>query len=424
MAVRTHRTVVRNQAYRAVAFNVRERHNERKNECYGNGDIVPERAGMNVHFRQLFTPDGAPETYEAAFNRMLAAGEISTRGLKADPNVFDEMIYDVNSEYFESRGGYDYAKSFFEEAYRLAVKEAGGEQYILSAVMHADERNKALSDELGRDVFHYHLHVVYIPVVRKEVYFKKNNKNPELAGKLKEVITQISHSKKWPIKVPVERNGKAMFLNSYAQLQDRFFEHMRDAGFDGFERGERGSTAEHLSDLEYKTARENERLGNVIAEVQEQINAVSQLSQTAAAIDETVERKKKQVAVYNKKLTASKQAGIMFDEIERMARPTLFGGKRELTSSDWETISELAKKGLLSDVHIADFKEKLAATQKDANIYRRRWESLQSEVKPLLDALRRSPNKMTELVKNIMEEPPERSAQNPDQRRKTKTEVL
>jgi len=424
LAVRTHRTVVRNQAYRAGAFNVRERHNERKNECYGNGDIVPERAGMNVHFRQLFTPEGAPETYEAAFNRMLVAGEISTRGLKADPNVFDEMIYDVNSEYFESRGGYDYAKSFFEEAYRLAVKEAGGEQYILSAVMHADERNKALSDELGRDVFHYHLHVVYIPVVRKEVYFKKNNKNPELAGKLKEVITQISHSKKWPIKVPVERNGKAMFLNSYAQLQDRFFEHMRDAGFDGFERGERGSTAEHLSDLEYKTARENERLGNVIAEVQEQINAVSQLSQTAAAIDETVERKKKQVAVYNKKLTASKQAGIMFDEIERMARPTLFGGKRELTSSDWETISELAKKGLLSDVHIANFKEKLAATQKDANIYRRRWESLQSEVKPLLDALRRSPNKMTELVKNIMEEPPERSAQNPDQRRKTKTEVL
>jgi hypothetical protein len=27
--------------------------------------------------------------------------------------------------------------------------------------MHADERNKALSDQLGRDIYHYHLHVIY-----------------------------------------------------------------------------------------------------------------------------------------------------------------------------------------------------------------------------------------------------------------------
>ena len=29
--------------------------------------------------------------------------------------------------------------------------------------MHADERNRAMSDALGQDVYHYHLHVVYIP---------------------------------------------------------------------------------------------------------------------------------------------------------------------------------------------------------------------------------------------------------------------
>ena len=45
----------------------------------------------------------------------------------------------------------------------------GGEQYILSAVMHADERNRGLSNALGQDVYHYHLHVVYIPVVEKKV---------------------------------------------------------------------------------------------------------------------------------------------------------------------------------------------------------------------------------------------------------------
>jgi SrtB family sortase len=50
----------------------------------------------------------------------------------------------------------------------LAVKEIGGEECVLSAVMHADERNRAASDQLGRDVFHYHLHVVYIPVVDED----------------------------------------------------------------------------------------------------------------------------------------------------------------------------------------------------------------------------------------------------------------
>lgn len=68
------------------------------------------------------------------------------------------------------------------------MKEAGGEQYILSAVMHADERNKAISDQLGRDVYHYHLHVVYVPVVKKEILWSKRCKDPDLIGTTKEII--------------------------------------------------------------------------------------------------------------------------------------------------------------------------------------------------------------------------------------------
>ena len=174
MAQKNHFTVVRNTAYRGGEFNIRERHNERKNENYHNGDIEPARADLNVHFRRVPTPDGTPETYEQTFNRLLAEGTIVKRGLKPDAKVFDELIFDVNSAFFEDGGGYEYAKTFFEEAYRLAVNEIGGEQYVLSAILHADEKNKALSEQLGRDVYHYHLHVVYVPVVQKEVYFKKH----------------------------------------------------------------------------------------------------------------------------------------------------------------------------------------------------------------------------------------------------------
>ena len=158
MANKINRTVVRNTAYRRGEFNLRERHNERKNESYMNGDIDPARADMNIHFKQAISPTGEPETYAQAFNRLLEEGKIVMRGLKQDAKVFDELVFDVNTAYFENNGGYEYAKSFFEEAYRLAVKEVGGEDYILSAILHADEKNKALSDELGRDIYHFHLH--------------------------------------------------------------------------------------------------------------------------------------------------------------------------------------------------------------------------------------------------------------------------
>ena len=50
MATKTVRTVVRNHACGTGGFNVRERHNERKNECYGNGDIDSDWADLNIHF--------------------------------------------------------------------------------------------------------------------------------------------------------------------------------------------------------------------------------------------------------------------------------------------------------------------------------------------------------------------------------------
>lgn len=35
---------------------------------------------------------------------------------------------------------------------QAAIKIVGGEPYILSAVMHADERNRAMSEALGQGV--------------------------------------------------------------------------------------------------------------------------------------------------------------------------------------------------------------------------------------------------------------------------------
>jgi len=118
-----HKTVVRNKAYHPASFNTVERHNERKNEEYFNGDVQLEREHLNVHFCRHFKEDGEAETYQETFDRLLAEKKIVKHGTKPDAKLFCEFVYDINTTYSDERGGYEYAKSFFEEAYREAVKE-------------------------------------------------------------------------------------------------------------------------------------------------------------------------------------------------------------------------------------------------------------------------------------------------------------
>lgn len=91
-----------------------ERHIERKNESYENMNVDLSRTPMNVCFKGC-----GDLSYNEKLDEMIAAGTVSLKGLKPDAKVFDEMILDVNTDYFEKNGGYDYARRFYEEAYRL-----------------------------------------------------------------------------------------------------------------------------------------------------------------------------------------------------------------------------------------------------------------------------------------------------------------
>ena len=258
-----------------------QRHNEREKESYTNQDIVPERTAMNVHYKE------PTDSYAAMFAGMEQEGTISTRGLKDDAKKFGELIFDVNTAYFDNNGGYEFAKQFYGDAYRAAVKIVGGEQYILSAVMHADERNRAMSEALGRDVYHYHLHVVYIPVVEKKVLWTKRCRDPALVGTVKEVITQVSSSKKWRSNPAVDENGnpilnkkgKPVIQKSYSVLQDDFYQFMRAAGYGGIERGEYGSSEVHLTVTQFKVAQEQQRLAEVVQDKQEVMQELAQLEE-------------------------------------------------------------------------------------------------------------------------------------------------
>ena len=383
------RTVARNVNLTASKIANAQRHNEREKESYTNPDIVPERISYNVHFK---TPTGS---YTEMFEQMKSDGVISTRGLKEDANLYGELVFDVNSAYFYNHGGYEFAKQFYADAYKAAVEIVGGEQYILSAVMHADERNRAMSEALGEDVYHYHLHVVYIPVVEKQILWSKRCKDKSLVGTVKETIMQVSSSKKWQSKPALDENGNPMLTakgkpilkKSYSVLQDDFFSAMRAAGYTDVERGERGSTEEHLTVTQFKVQAEQERLETVT-------NLVAQAEQTLEDTQAAADRQKKRLAVLQKETKTAKAAALTIQDIEAMGKKNALTGNISLTPQECDTLKQHAINGIAARADNRRLKEKLASAEQSATIWKQRFEALnekyqelKKKAQPYLDAL-------------------------------------
>ena len=358
------RTVARNQNLPTLDDVAKiQEHNEREKDSYSNQDIVPERTPLNVHFK-VPTDD-----YVKMFEQMEQDGVISTRGLKPDAVKYSELVFDVNSAYFYNHGGYEFAKQFYADAYQAAVEIIGGEQYILSAVMHADERNRAMSEALGEYVYHYHLHVVYIPVVEKQILWSKRCKDESLRGTVKETIMQVSRSKKWDSKPVLDENGnpminekgKKILKSSYSVLQDDFFHFMRAAGYDDVERGERGSTEEHLTVTQFKVQAEQQRLEAVTGQV-------AQAEQSLEDAKAATEKQKKKLEALQKETKVAKTVAMTVQEIEAMDKKSPITGNITLTPNECDTLKRYATNGIIFNAENERLKGKLESAQKSASI--------------------------------------------------------
>ena len=401
------RTSVRNLAVSDKAVGNTQQHNEREKDSYRNPDIIPQRAAWNVHFKK------PTASYTDLFAQLEAAGTISTRGLKPDATHYCELIFDVNSAYFDNHGGYEFAKQFYEDAYKAAVQIVGGEQYILSAVMHADEINRAMTEALGREVYHYHLHVVYVPVVEKQILWSKRCKDKALVGTVKETVMQVSRSKKWASKPlldesgkPVlQKNGKPVLKKSYSVLQDNFFNFMRAAGYTDIERGERGSTEEHLTVTQFKVQREQERLGSLSAQIDQK---EQHLTQTSKALS----KKEKELAIVQKKTVITKDALIHAQDVESLGKRTLLGNY-SLTEDELSSLKKQAAHGYVVDVENRQLKQQLAAAKRDCAEWQTRYRDLRNDVQPYLDAMRHAPERVRNFFENLLARKPERTADAP-----------
>ena len=377
-------SVIRVEKITAESAQKNERHNERKNESYANLNVDTRRIVFNVHFK-----DTGGLTYNEYFQKLIDEGQISTRGQKAGATIFNELVVDVNTRYFEEHGGYEYAKQFYKEAYRFCY-EIYGENNIVSAIMHADEVNKAVSEELGKPVYHYHLHIVAIPTVRKEILWSKRCKDEALRGTVKEVINQVSHSKKWKNTVPLldangqrvtDKYGKPVFRKSYSVLQDKLFEHMTNAGFNGFERGEIGSTAENLSSLDYQIKKDKERLANI----QGRIEAEQKRYEPAHEVHKTMA------------------------EIESMGQKTITG-KIAIPKDDYQKLTALAKEGITSRKEIDDlrsrvsyYQEKYFSAAAAAERLQEKYDRLKEMCRPFLQATEHFPELVEAFIEKVKE---------------------
>lgn len=377
-------SVIRVVKVTAAGAQKNERHNERKNESYANLNVDMERIPLNVHFK-----DTGGLTYNQYFQKLINEGKISTRGQKEGATIFNELVVDVNTRYFEERGGYEYARAFYEEAYRFACG-IYGEENIVSAVMHADEINKAVTEKMGKPVYHYHLHIVAIPTVRKEIRWSKRCKDEALRGTVKEVINQVSHSKKWKNTVPVldengqqavNKYGKPVFRKSYSVLQDKLFEHLTAAGFTGFERGVLGSTAENLDSLDFQIEKDKERL----ADIQRRIEAEQTKYKPAHEVFKTV------------------------NEIEEMGQKTITG-KVAVTKEDYQKLTALAKEGITSRGEIRQlndsvsyYRQRYFNASSSLERMQARYEELKEKCRPFLEAMEHFPQLVKAFVDKVKE---------------------
>ena len=381
-----------------------QEHNEREKDSYSNQDIDTTQTHRNVHFKK------PTDSYAAMFDQMIADGVISTRGLKADAVKYGELLFDVNSAYFHNYGGYEYAKQFYADAYKAAVEIVGGEQYILSAVMHADERNRAMSEALGEDVYHYHLHVVYIPVVEKQILWSKRCKDEFLRGTVKETITQVSRSKKWESKPVLNEDGnpmlnakgKKILKSSYSVLQDDFFNFMRAAGYTDVERGERGSTEEHLTVTQFKVQAEQHRLETVTGQVE-------QAEQSLADAKAATEKQKKKLEALKKETQAAKSVAMTAHEIESMGKKNPITGNVTMTADECRTLKDYAVSSFAEKSEKLKYKQKFEQADKNAKIWKDRfeklnkdYEELKQKAQPFLDAIEIASEKVWAFINAIL----------------------
>lgn len=218
---------------------------------------------------------------------------------------------------------------------------------------------------------------------------------------------QVSSSKKWNSKPALnadgkpllQKNGKPVLRKSYSVLQDDFFNYMKAAGYTDLERGERGSSEEHLTVTQFKVEREQERL---------------------QVLESSIEKKEATLEKVSEKLKQAKADMLMISEIEQMGKPML-SGKIQFTEKEAAQLKALAKEGVSSRIKINDIQSALLSARHDSSVWKSRYEKVKAELDALkekvgsyLTALEKAPELVSRFIERVLNETRKREVPQPE----------
>ena len=231
---------------------------ERTTKHHRNEDIDSERTPLNYYFKK--SEGGLHAQWEQTMQGLNATFKETKKAV-----AFEGVIITSDKAFFEEHGYVPgeplplELQKFFADSYAFLKRQIGyhgGDQNILSAVVHLDETTP-------------HLQLYYIPVVdegRKKVYAKgadgkvlRNEKGSPIqakdkSGKSLYERTQLEQPKICSSEFWEQRGAQGSFGN----LQDEFHEQV--ARYYGLERGEVGSNKKHTTKYQWQKQQQEQEL--------------------------------------------------------------------------------------------------------------------------------------------------------------------
>lgn len=175
-------------------------------------------------------------------------------------------------------------------------------------------------------------------------------------------------------------DGKRRLAYSYSALQDRFYNFMKEVGYDNIQRGEKGSTTEHLDVLDFKIQQDTKRV---------------------VALEQDVQARQQQVSDLNQKLAVRTKIGVTYQDIDELAKRGKTG-KIVLAPEDWETVSGMAKIGVVAKINTENLQKQLVSSTDSLAKEKAAFKKLYEQTRPYLDAVNVAPEQNQAAMETII----------------------
>lgn len=150
---------------------------------------------------------------------------------------------------------------------------------------------------------------------------------------------------------------------------------MSDSGYKDFIRGVKGSNQEHLDDLQFKIKKDTERLERITNQVVEKENS------------------------YNNYMKYDKQ----IEDISDLGKQKKFSKKIELEQTDYEILTNYAKKGIIADKEINELNSRIDNLRNAVDKWKSLYDDIIEKTRDYFHAIKLAPQKVINFFQGLFD---------------------